>query len=74
MDRIRLGVSEALSGDLSRCRVQLPEHFQVEARFKDHFRAYRASFYPGASLKDANTIRFETGAYFEVMRLLSFII
>lgn len=74
VDRIRTGVGEALSRDLSRCRIQLPQHFAVEIRYKDHFRAYASSFYPGASLKDANTIQFAAGDFFDVLRLLSFIL
>jgi D-amino peptidase len=73
VERIRSGVREALSADLSRCKIELPAHFSVELRFKDHTRAYGGSFYPGASLKDANTIQFEADGYFDVLRMLSFV-
>jgi D-amino peptidase len=74
VDRIREGVEKALAGDVSRCSLQMPERFSVEIEYKDHARAYRASFFPGASLKSPHAIQFETGDYFEVLRLISFVI
>jgi D-amino peptidase len=74
MDRIRAGVQKALEDDLSRCRVQLPEHFSVEIMYKNHNKAYESSFFPGVHLIDANTIGFEAKHYFDVLRLLAFVI
>lgn len=74
IERIRAGVSEALSGDLSTCKVTLPEHFSVDIRYKDHARAYTASFFPGASLADPFTVHFENDEYFEVLRLFGFVL
>ncbi|MDY7040614.1 MAG: M55 family metallopeptidase [Chloroflexota bacterium] len=70
--RTREGVEEALRDDVSRCRIPLPERFSVEIRYKDHTKAYQYSFFPGATLKEPYTIRFESGDYFEVLRLLLF--
>ncbi len=72
VDQIRSGVQAALQGDVSRCRVQLPDRFSVEIMYKDHAKAYRASFFPGASLKEPDTIQFESDEYFEVLRLFLF--
>jgi D-amino peptidase len=71
--QIREGVRSALSGDLGRCRLALPTHFAVEIRYKDQAQAYRASFFPGASLKNPFTIQFESGNYFDVLRLFAFV-
>jgi D-amino peptidase len=73
VEKIRAGVQQALQGDLSRCRLALPEHFKVEISYKSHAKAYGASFFPGALLKDENTILFESSSYFDVLRLFSFV-
>jgi D-amino peptidase len=73
VEQIRQAAAQALQGDLSRCQVALPEHFSVEIRYKEHTRAYAASFYPGASLNGPHTLQFETSDYFEVLRLFSFV-
>jgi len=70
---IRDGVRQALHGDLTRYRFPLPSRFAVEVGYKDHAKAYRASFYPGASLSGASAVTFETGDYFEVLRFLLFV-
>jgi D-amino peptidase len=74
VERIREGVQNALEGDVTRCRVQLPERFSVELRFRGHAKAHHASFFPGVSLKDPHTILFETTDFFEVLRTLSFVL
>ncbi len=70
---IRDGVRKALQGNLSRCRFSLPDRFAVEVGYKDHAKAYRASFYPGASLSGPSAVTFEAGDYFEVLRFLMFV-
>ena len=74
IDKIRAGVARALAGDLARCRISLPESFSVEIRYKNHTKAYANSFFPGAFLKDPFAIGFETHDYFEVLRLLAFVL
>ena len=71
-DGIREGVLEAFSGDLSRHRVQLPDHFDFRLQFKHHADAYRRSFYPGAWLEGEDTVAFSTDDYFEILRLIRF--
>ncbi len=74
VSKIREGMQQALEGDLARCHIPLPERFNVEIRYKKHADAYHASFYPGAQLKEPHVMQFETDNYFEVMRLLSFVL
>ena len=69
--RIRAGVDAALQVDVSRCRLPVPEQFCVELRYRNHADAYHASFFPGASLKERHTARFEADDYFEVLRFFS---
>jgi D-amino peptidase len=74
LEKIKKGVKKALQGDLRACLPGLPKTFQVEVIYKEHAAAHKASFYPGASLKEPHAIAFETDDYFEVLRLLSFVI
>lgn len=71
---IKSKVQEALKGDLSRCKVKLPESFNVEIRYKEHFDAYKASFYPGAKQTDTHTVVFDTKAFYEVLRFIFFVL
>jgi D-amino peptidase len=72
VEQIRAGVQKALQGDLLRCRLALPDHFQVEMHYKEHTKAYGVSFFPGASLKDDLTVQFDAQQYFDVLRFFSF--
>lgn len=73
VEKIRAGVRHALKGDVARCQVTLPAHFSVEIKYKEHPRAYSASFFPGAVLADSHTLRFESDDYFEVLKLFMFV-
>lgn len=70
---IQEGVKEALSGDLSRHIIKLPEKFKFEIKFRQHYRAYKASFYPGVKLINSQVITFETNDYYEFLRMFFFI-
>ncbi len=72
VERIRAGVEAALKGNVSQCKVQMPDHFSVEVAYKDHAMAYRKSFYPGVKLAGPHTVQFEADDYFEVLRFFSF--
>jgi D-amino peptidase len=72
VERIRAEVETALKGDVSKCHVQMPDRFSVEVRHRNHAKAYGASFFPGASLKEPHTVQFEADDYFEVLRFFSF--
>jgi len=73
VQKIRETVKKALSQDLQKCQVKLPDHFLVEIAYKEHAKAYAASFYPGVQLVGANTIQFETKNYFDVIRMMMFV-
>lgn len=72
VSRIKEGVELALKRDLSSFRVDLPPHFRMEMRFRDHADAYIASFFPGVTTVDPHTVSFESDGYFELLRLLMF--
>jgi D-amino peptidase len=74
IEKISEGVQNALQDDVSKCRLTLPEHFTVEINYKEHAVARKASFFPGAVLKQQHTIGFESEDYFEILRLFSFVL
>ncbi len=74
VQKIRESARQALSGDFQICRISLPDRFKVEITYKNHFDAFRASFYPGAQLTDALTIAYEAENYFDILRCFLFIL
>ena len=71
---IKTGVQEALRGDIQNCRITLPEKFQIELSFVEHTKAYKGSFYPNMKKISSRELLFETSDYFEVLRMLSFVV
>ncbi len=61
---IREGVGASLQGDLSRCRVKLPESFVLEVTYTNPIDAYRKAWYPGATQSGPQTVRFESSGLF----------
>ena len=74
LERISVGVSKALSGNLDNCSIELPESFEVEIKYLGPVDAYQASFYPGASLSQPQAIKFVSDDYFEVLRMFRFVL
>jgi len=74
LQKIREQVQAVLEDDLSTYKIELPESFHVEIAFREHYLAYRGSFYPGAKQTSAKTVEFETNDYTEVLRFLFFVL
>jgi D-amino peptidase len=72
--RIREAARDALQRDLLSGVVPFPDRFVVDVVFRRHADAYAGSFYPGASLADPTTVRFETEDFFEALRAVGFIL
>jgi D-amino peptidase len=72
--KIKAGVKSALKGDINQCKILLPEYFKVELSFKKHWKAFKTSFYPGMKQISSTNVVFETDDYFEVLRMLLFVI
>ncbi len=70
---IRSGVAAALRDDREAMKVALPQSWVLEVVYSDPVKAYRAAQYPGASHAGNRTVRFETDAYMDVMRMLQFV-
>lgn len=73
LKKIKLGVKTALNKNFALSKVMLPKKFIMQIKYKNHRDAYRASFYPGAELIEPKKISFKTKDYFEILRMLSFI-
>jgi D-amino peptidase len=71
---IREGAERSLKRNLNDIAKPLPSVFKVELDFKQPRDAYERSFYPGASLIGEATVRYETKDYFDVLRMMSFVI
>ena len=73
---LRKTAKEALEnaeGLKSKCAEQLPDLFKIEISFHEHFKAFRASYFPGAKLVDAYTIAFSSKDFMEILRLMLFV-
>lgn len=66
-------VEKSMKIDREALKVQLPDSFFVEIIYKDHVKAYRNSFYPGATFRPHNTVEFKTNDFYEVLRVLQFL-
>lgn len=67
------GVEAALRDDGARGKPALDDSFDVVVRYVRDEDAYRASFYPGASLVDPHEVSFSAAAFGDVMTFLSFV-
>ena len=74
VERIRAGVEEALHRPKAECLFPLPEAFEVEVRYRQHFMAHRAGFYPGARQTGPRTVAFRHNDYFQVLTFFAFVL
>lgn len=72
LDQIRAAVSRACARPREEFALALPEHFQLDLRYAEHPRAYKAGFYPGVQRLDSHTLRFESSDWQEVLRMIHF--
>jgi len=71
---IKEGIYRALKVDASECLLELPKRFETTVQFHEHFKAYRASFYPGAKADGMKKVVFAADDYFDVLRFFMFIL
>ena len=64
----------ALSGDLARLRLALPERFELVVEFTNPSDAYRVSWYPGAEHMAPCAVRFVSDNYFDILRAIRFLV
>ncbi|MDR1800627.1 MAG: M55 family metallopeptidase [Lachnospiraceae bacterium] len=74
LESLKAGAQKALNQDLKSALIKLPESFKLEISYKDHNKAYKASFYPGVRRVNSTSVVFENENYFEILRTISFIL
>jgi D-amino peptidase len=72
--QIRGGMEAALRDEAARVLPTLAEHFEMEVWFGKIEDAYLASHFPGASLHDPHCVVMETDDYYEIGRMLHFVL
>lgn len=70
---IKDGVKEALV-NIQNCKIDLPQRFEVEINFKEHFYAKRASYFPGVSHVDSHSVKYMSASIKEMMTTRMFIL
>jgi D-amino peptidase len=73
-EEIEKNAEIALKENLSKALISLPQSFTVKIGMKKSADAYKSSFYPDVKSIDAYTIEFHTRDFFEVMRMLTFVV
>ncbi|SHJ18331.1 M55 family metallopeptidase [Lutispora thermophila] len=71
---IREKAEQSLKQNLNKARISLSDKFNVDICFKDHMQANKMSFYPGMKKLDNNRLLYETDDYFEVLRMVNFVL
>ncbi len=71
---IREKAEQAVKQDLSKAKIELPKHFDVEIFFKDQTHADTVGYFPGCARTGNNTVEFHTDSYYEVLRTLKWIL
>ena len=56
------------------CHLEVPETIVMEINFKDHFRALRASYYPGMVMTDDFTVSYTARSINELMTARMFVL
>ncbi len=72
--RIREALASALKTDPKKMLVPLPENFEVTIEFRQHYLAYRGSFYPGAKLAGPVTVGYSSKSWADVLAFLFFVL
>lgn len=72
-ERIRQGAKDGLI-NRDRCELKVPEQLTMEINFKDHYRALRASYYPGVKQLDDYTVVYTANSVDEMMTARMFIL
>ena len=65
-------VGQMKSGKSPDCLISLPESLILKVRYREHKKAYTASFYPGAVKTGPKTVVYESSDYMDVLRFVLF--
>lgn len=68
------GVRNALKGDFSRFRVEMPQSFEYIVNYKDLAKAYKMSYFPGMEKVDDATNKMVSNNYMDIVTAHSFVV
>ncbi|HSV57134.1 MAG TPA: M55 family metallopeptidase [Magnetospirillaceae bacterium] len=74
VQRIQEAAAAALAADPGTMSFPLPNSFEVSIVFKQHYRAYRASYYPGAALATPSEVVFHSRKWEDVLTYFLFVL
>ena len=74
VEEIHKAAFQAVKDGPAHCQVPIPERFLVEIQYKNHYKAYGSSFYPGARLLNPTTIQYESKDYLSVLSFIGFVL
>jgi len=72
--RIKEAVKSALAASSFDFLLTLPKTFEVSVVFKEHYRAYRGSFFPGARLSAPSEVSFSSSRWEDVLTFFFFVL
>lgn len=70
---IREGVKKALK-HTSACKIEIPDKFEVEINYREHFKAKKASYFPGVSQTGPYTVKYTAKDINEFSTTMMFIL
>ncbi len=72
LEAIEKAAAEAMTLDKNDCLIRLPEAFDIQVRYREHFKARSNSFYPGAKQIDEHTVAFNCENYMDALTFFHF--
>ena len=72
--RIRAAVEAAAKGDFAKNLFPMPEHFEMEVRWREHSRARSASFYPGCRQTGPYTAVYAADDWMDVLKFMHWVL
>ena len=72
--KIKNEIAQIKGDELSKYIIKLPQGFKIEIFFKEHYLAYKGSFYPGVTQTGPKTIEYEANDYMDVLKFLFFVL
>ena len=68
------GVANILAAPPSAVQQYIPRRFEVEIRFKEHYLAYRGSFFPGAQKLGSHEVAYSAATWKDALVFLFFVL
>ena len=73
-EKIEYLVEKALSKDLAKNQIELPDEFVLEVRYKEHGLLEKRKNYPGAEEIDSKTLKLVFDSFIDLAKAISFLV